>query len=81
MRRSDAQLAARLGCDIVKGVFPAGSLLPSVAEMGARSSASRTALRDSYSKLGGKRLIVARPRIGTRVRPKPDWNLAPQFGP
>ena len=74
-RRSDAQLAARLGRDIVNGVFPAGSLLPSSAEMGARFSASRTALREAYSKLSGKGLIVARPRIGTRVRLKADWNL------
>jgi len=74
-RRADAQLAARLGRDIVNGVFPAGSLLPSAAEMGARFSASRTALREAYSKLGGKGLIVARPRIGTRVRPKSEWNL------
>jgi DNA-binding FadR family transcriptional regulator len=75
LRRSDAQLAARLGRDIVNGVFPAGSLLPSAAEMGARFSASRTALREAYSKLSGKGLIVARPRIGTRVRLKADWNL------
>ena len=74
-RRSDAQLAARLGRDIVTGVFPPGSLLPSAAEMGARFSASRTALREAYSKLSGKGLIVARPRIGTRVRLKADWNL------
>jgi len=74
-RRFDAQLAARLGRDIVSGVFPAGSLLPNAAEMGARFSASRTALREAYSKLSGKGLIVARPRIGTRVRPRVDWNL------
>jgi len=43
--------------------------------MGARFSASRTALREAYSKLSGKGLIVARPRIGTRVRLKADWNL------
>jgi DNA-binding FadR family transcriptional regulator len=74
-RRSDAQLAARLGRDIVNGVFPPGSLLPSAAEMGERFSASRTALREAYSKLSGKGLIVARPRIGTRVRLRADWNL------
>jgi len=74
-RRSDAQLAARLGRDIVTGVFPPGSLLPSAAEMGERFSTSRTALREAYSKLSGKGLIVARPRIGTRVRLKADWNL------
>jgi len=74
-RRSDPQLAARLGRDIVTGVFPPGSLLPSAADMGARFSTSRTALREAYSKLSGKGLIVARPRIGTRVRMKADWNL------
>jgi GntR family galactonate operon transcriptional repressor len=74
-RRSDPQLAARLGRDIVTGVFPPGSLLPSAAEMGERFSTSRTALREAYSKLSGKGLIVARPRIGTRVRSKADWNL------
>jgi DNA-binding FadR family transcriptional regulator len=68
-------LAARLGRDIVTGVFPPGSLLPSAAEMGERFSTSRTALREAYSKLSGKGLIVARPRIGTRVRLKSDWNL------
>jgi DNA-binding FadR family transcriptional regulator len=73
--RSEAQLAARLGRDIVSGVFPAGSLLPSAAEMGERFSASRTALREAYSKLSGKGLIVARPKVGTRVRPRVDWNL------
>ena len=73
--RFEAQLAARLGRDIVNGVFPAGSLLPSAADMGVRFSASRTALREAYSKLSGKGLIVARPRVGTRVRLKSDWNL------
>jgi DNA-binding FadR family transcriptional regulator len=73
--RSDLQLAARLGREIVNGVFPAGSLLPSAAEMGKRFSASRTTLREAYSKLSGKGLIVARQRVGTRVRPKADWNL------
>jgi GntR family galactonate operon transcriptional repressor len=75
MRRGEAPLAVRLGQEIVSGVYPPGSLLPSSAEMGERYSASRTALREAYSKLSGKGLIVARPKIGTRVRPRTDWNL------
>jgi DNA-binding FadR family transcriptional regulator len=75
MRRGEAQLATRLGQEIVSGVYPPGSLLPNSAEMGERFSASRTALREAYSKLSGKGLIVARPKIGTRVRPRTDWNL------
>ena len=43
--------------------------------MCARFSVSRTALREAYSILSAKGLIVARPKIGTRVRPKAEWNL------
>ena len=68
-------LAGRLGRDIVNGTYPPGSLLPTAIEMCARFSVSRTALREAYSVLSAKALIVARPKIGTRVRPKADWNM------
>ena len=70
-----SQVAAKLGQEIVAGVFPPGTLLPNAAKMCARFSVSRTALREAYSILSAKALIVARPKIGTRVRPKSDWNL------
>ncbi len=70
-----SQLAGRLGQEIVSSVYPAGSLLPSAEAMCARFSVSRTALREAYSILSAKALIVARPKIGTRVRPKAEWNL------
>jgi GntR family transcriptional regulator, galactonate operon transcriptional repressor len=70
-----SQVAARLGQDIVAGVYPPGTLLPNAAKMCARFSVSRTALREAYSILSAKALILARPKIGTRVRPKSEWNL------
>ena len=70
-----SQVAARLGQEIVAGVYPPGTLLPNAADMCARFSVSRTALREAYSILSAKALILARPKIGTRVRPKSDWNL------
>ena len=70
-----SRLAGKLGQEIVAGVYPAGSLLPNAAEMCARFSVSRTALREAYSMLSAKGLIVARPKIGTRVKPKADWNV------
>jgi GntR family transcriptional regulator, galactonate operon transcriptional repressor len=70
-----SRVAARLGQEIVAGVYPPGTLLPTAAEMCARFSVSRTALREAYSILSAKGLIVARPKIGTRVRPKSEWNL------
>ena len=70
-----SQLAGRLGQEIVAGVYPANSLLPNAQDMCAMFSVSRTALREAYSILSAKGLIVARPKIGTRVRPQSEWNL------
>jgi DNA-binding FadR family transcriptional regulator len=74
-RNIHLSLAGTLGRDIVGGVYPPGSLLPKAIDMCARFSVSRTALREAYSVLTAKALIVARPKIGTRVRPKADWNM------
>jgi len=49
--------------------------LPNAMEMCARFSVSRTALREAYSMLSAKSLIVAKPKIGTRVRAQSEWNL------
>ena len=70
-----SRVASRLGQEIIAGVYPPGTLLPIAADMCARFSVSRTALREAYSILSAKALIVARPKIGTRVRPKSEWNL------
>jgi DNA-binding FadR family transcriptional regulator len=74
-RNIHTYLAGTLGREIVSGVFAPGSLLPNAVEMCERFSVSRTALREAYSLLTAKSLIVARPKVGTRVRPKADWNL------
>ena len=70
-----AYIAHKLGCEIVSGVFPSGTLLPNEAEMRSRFAVSRTALREAYSVLAAKGLILPRPKIGTRVRSKSDWNM------
>jgi GntR family transcriptional regulator, galactonate operon transcriptional repressor len=74
-RKNYSRLADKLGQEIVAGVYPPGSLLPNAAEMCARFSVSRTALREAYSMLSAKSLILARPKIGTRVRQKADWTV------
>jgi GntR family transcriptional regulator, galactonate operon transcriptional repressor len=74
-RNIHTSLAGRLGREIVSGIYPPGSLLPNAADMCGRFLVSRTALREAYSVLTAKAMIVARPKIGTRVRPKADWNM------
>jgi DNA-binding FadR family transcriptional regulator len=74
-RNIHGYLVHKLGSEIVVGLYPPGSLLPNEADICARFGVSRTTLREAYSVLAAKSLIVARPKIGTRVRPKSDWKM------
>jgi DNA-binding FadR family transcriptional regulator len=74
-RNIHGYLVHKLGSEIVAGLYPPGSLLPNEADICARFGVSRTTLREAYSVLAAKSLIVARPKIGTRVRPKSDWKM------
>ena len=60
---------------IVGGNHPEKSILPGDAELMERFGVSRTVLREAMKTLSGKGLIQAKARIGTRVRPRSDWNL------
>jgi len=69
------QVARAIGGDILAGVFPPGSKLPSEAEMLARFGVSRTVLREAFKTLTAKGLIVARTRVGTTVLDSAHWNF------
>jgi DNA-binding FadR family transcriptional regulator len=68
-------LANKLGSEIVGGVHPPGTLFPNENDLRARFGVSRTALREALRVLTAKGLIVSRTKVGTRVRPKADWNM------
>jgi GntR family galactonate operon transcriptional repressor len=68
-------VAMTLGREIVSGVYPPGSLLPNVPDLCERFGVSRTVMREAYNLLTAKALIIARPKIGTRVRPKSEWHM------
>jgi DNA-binding FadR family transcriptional regulator len=68
-------VAGTLGREIVGGLYPPGSLLPNVPDLCQRFGVSRTVLREAYNLLTAKALILARPKVGTRVRPKADWHM------
>lgn len=68
-------LASRLGREIVGGVYRPGDQLPTEMELRDQLSVSRTALREAYRVLGAKGLIVSRQNVGTRVRPRSEWNM------
>jgi DNA-binding FadR family transcriptional regulator len=63
-----------LGVQIVSGaVRPGARLFPE--ELCARYGVSPSVVRESLRVLEAKGLLVARPNVGTRVRPMTDWNL------
>ena len=65
------QIVHAIGGQIVRGEIPPGEQLP--AQQGL--PASRTVLREVVKVLAAKGLVESRPRTGTRVRPRQDWNL------
>lgn len=75
VRRVGVGIVQRLGREIVDGTFPPDSRLPDEATMLRRYGISRTALREAYGRLSAKGMLVARPKIGTSVRPSMHWNM------
>jgi len=68
-------VAQDIGARILNGEFAPGTLLPNEAEWCQSFGVSRTAVREAIKMLMGKGLILSRPRIGSRVQPRADWNL------
>jgi len=60
---------------VLRGELPAGGMLPNEETLSVQLGVSRTALREAIKVLAAKGLIVSRPKTGTRVRPRADWNF------
>lgn len=63
-----------LALRIVSGQIPAGAALV-LEELGAEAQVSRTVVREALKVLTAKGLVEARPRWGTRVRERAEWNV------
>ena len=72
---SHAQVVDAIGGGIVRGEHAEGAALPRDEELEARFGVSRTVLREAVKTLTAKGMLVARARVGTKVRPRPDWNM------
>lgn len=63
-----------LGRRILSAHYPAGSTLPTEAQLCAEFRVSRTAMREAIKMLAAKGLVVSRQRAGTRVQDAAQWN-------
>jgi GntR family transcriptional regulator len=66
------QVARALRKDIVDGVYPVGSQLPTEHELCKRFSVSRYTVREALRRLREDSLVASRPRAGTLVVPRPS---------
>jgi DNA-binding FadR family transcriptional regulator len=73
--RVHEKIVESLGRDIVSGKFPPGHSLGHETTTGESFKASRTAMREALKALSSKGLIESRPKVGTTVKDRKDWNL------
>ena len=72
---SHGRVVEGLGQAIVSGHPRPGELLPKDEELAEEFGVSRTVLREAMKTLAAKGLVVAKARVGTRVRPRHEWNM------
>jgi DNA-binding FadR family transcriptional regulator len=63
-----------IGVRIVTGELKPGDAVPDNGLVD-ESVVSRTVVREAIKVLAAKGLVDSRPKVGTRVRPRRDWNL------
>ncbi len=74
-RTMSAQAARELGIRILREVYPSGSLVPDETELSKELYVSRTVVREAIKILTAKGLVEARPRLGTMVLPRRQWQI------
>ncbi|WP_371813048.1 FadR/GntR family transcriptional regulator [Kaistia sp. 32K] len=73
--RVQKEIIASLARAIASGLYAPGSNLPRENDLCAEFGVSRTVIREALKVLESKGLVRGRPRVGTVVRDKEEWNL------
>lgn len=75
LKGRNGRLVNALGQAIVGGMFAPGTVLPREADLMSEFGVSRTSLREAIKVLAAKGLVETRQKVGTRVRPREEWNV------
>jgi len=68
-------VAEKFGTEIVTGKRLPGSLLPGEIELAKELGVSRSVVREALRMLSAKGLLHSKPKAGTHVRDREDWNI------
>ena len=68
-------IVEELGQRIVQNIYPAGQVMPTEDKLCRELGVSRGVLREANKVLAQKGLIQTRPRIGSQVLTRENWNL------
>lgn len=69
------QVVHQIGLSIMRSDFKPGDTLSSEPELSLQFNVSRPIMREALKILSAKGLIESRPRTGTKIRPRADWNM------
>ena len=75
LRNFHHQLVDAVGRDIVTGAYQQGAQMPTEPQLAETYGASRMIVREAMKSLAAKGLVSIRPRTGTHVLPRAQWNL------
>ncbi len=74
-RNFHGQVVEALGRQIGAGIYGPGASMPVEAALGEEFGVSRVVVREAVKALAAKGMVEVRPRTGTRVQPREQWNL------
>jgi GntR family transcriptional regulator, galactonate operon transcriptional repressor len=69
------RVISKIGENIVRNVYPPGTLLPRETDLMDMYQASRTTIREAIKVLCAKGLVETRQKVGTRVLGQSYWNI------
>lgn len=75
LRNFHHQIVDAVGASIVAGRYAEGTQLPTEPQLAETYGASRLIIREAMKSLAAKGLVSIRPRTGTHVLPRAEWNL------
>ena len=69
------RVISNIGENIVRNVYPPGTLLPRETDLMDIYQASRTTIREAVKVLCAKGMVETRQKVGTRVLGQSYWNI------